>query len=263
MKLKLTNTPEPERIEQIEIKLIDVPGKNPRGVMDDDHVIELSGNIGRNGLLQPIGVKPTDKNRYELIWGFHRLAAVIRLGRETIQANIKSTNGKSTTVLSLCENLIRKNMSLEQEIDAIGKLTREEKMSPSMICDFLNRSRAWVDLRLALPGFPQKVKDALFDNLISIDKAQWIAKIESEGVRNTVLNQVIYGKLTRSQTQELVELYLSNPTLETAIQSGVETPTQIQGTSQILKSCARCGTLQPPENLVYVAICRAECPEKE
>lgn len=252
-----------ERIEEIEIDLIDVPDKNPRGAMNDDHVIELSGNIGRNGLLQPIGVKELPNGRYELIWGFHRLAAVMRFNWKKIMANIKSNNGHSSTILSLCENLIRKQMSLEEEIEAVGRLTREEKMSPSMICDFLNRSKSWVDLRLSLPGFPQRIKDALFDGLISIDKAQLIARVESEGARNTVLNQVIYGKFTRSQTQELVELYLSNPTLETAIQEGIQAANQIQSPTQILKTCAACGATKPQEQLAITWICANGCQENK
>lgn len=258
-----TNSSLREKIQEIAIDLIDVPGKNPRGLMDDDHVIDLSGNIATNGLLQTIGVKPTDNGRYELIWGFHRLAAVMRLHWEKITATIRPNNGTNTKILSLCENIVRKNMTLEEEIEAVGQLTRVEKMSPAMICSFTNRSRAWVDRRLMAPGLPAKVKEVLFEGLISLAHAEIIGNITNEGTRNMILNQVIYGKYTISQTEDIVEMYLSNPTLETAIQEGSETTRQVQVATQILKPCAKCGTLRQATELTYVPICMNGCPEKE
>ena len=258
-----TNLTLQEKSPEITIDLIDVPGKNPRGLMNDDHVIELSGNIARNGLLEPIGLVKKVNGRYELIYGFHRLAAILRLGWKKIPATIREGNGTPTKILSLCENLIRKEMSLQEEIEAVGLLTREEHLSPSMICDFLNRSRSWVDRRLAAPGLPQKIKDALFEGLIDLSKAELIASMPEEGMRNVILNQVIYGKLTTSQTKELTEMYITNPTLETAIQEGIKQTQEIQAPSQILRPCTLCGTMREATRIVYIPVCSGGCKKQQ
>ena len=248
---------------EIDISLIDVPGKNPRGVMNDDHVIELSGNMARNGLLEPIGLQKEDSGRYTLLFGFHRLAAAMRIGWKKIPANVRDENGTPATVLSLCENLIRKEMSLQEEIEAVKLLTQVELLSPSQICDFLNRSRAWVDRRLMAPYLPEAVRVKLWEGLINLTQAELIGNIEPEGTRNDILNRCIYGKLTTSQLSEVIDIYENAPSMAEAVRQGVEAAAQVQTPPTILRPCAFCGTLQPGTEIIFVPVCRQGCPRKE
>jgi ParB family transcriptional regulator, chromosome partitioning protein len=48
--------------------------------IDPEHVKALAGSIELQGMLVPVVVRPTDNDRFELVAGFHRLAAPRVLG---------------------------------------------------------------------------------------------------------------------------------------------------------------------------------------
>lgn len=65
------------------LKIIDVDkiksGRNVRNEKDND-ILELAESIDRQGLINPILVRKTGPDKYEVIAGHRRLEAVKRLG---------------------------------------------------------------------------------------------------------------------------------------------------------------------------------------
>ena len=86
---------------------------------------ELVENIRIHGQLEPIVIAP-DADGYEIILGQRRYLAHQRLGRKTIMAAILTSSVDQVTakVLSVSENLIRKDLSSKDLIDACTALYR-------------------------------------------------------------------------------------------------------------------------------------------
>ena len=78
-----------EKIEDIDISLIDNFLKHPFKVVDNDELDRLMSSIEINGLLEPIIIRPKDNGRYELISGHRRKRASELLGLKTIKAVIR------------------------------------------------------------------------------------------------------------------------------------------------------------------------------
>ena len=93
---------------------------------------ELAVSIARQGLLQPIGVKrtPTDHLRYDLIWGYRRIAAYFenpsRLGR-TIEAVVYPPDlpEEWSTILEIDENLKRQDLTADERAEHSLRLAAE------------------------------------------------------------------------------------------------------------------------------------------
>ena len=225
-------------VQAIRIGLIDTAGQMVRVSMDDDHVIELSNSIAKLGLLQPIVVEPTDTGRYQLIAGAHRLAACLRLNWTHIPANIRThVEGGPVKALALVENIIRRDMSLQEECAAVQTLVEEQGLSVSQICQLLGRGNAWVNKRLAAPNFPDKIRDALFDNLISLSVAEEIATIDDEAFQNIVLNEAIYAKRTLFEVKSMVETFKAVPSISDAVEAGLQKAQEMRGSGAPKKAC--------------------------
>ena len=97
-----------------DIPLVDIhtEGQSVRAAQDDDHVVELAMSISKHGLLEPIVVRGRDEGGYQLLAGFHRLAAFARLNKKTIPAILSKNQATPTKVIALIENIIRRDMSL-------------------------------------------------------------------------------------------------------------------------------------------------------
>lgn len=243
-------------VASIKIKHIITDNQMVRAGMDDDHVIELSNSIGKLGLLEPIIVSKTGKDKYQLIAGAHRLAACKRLNWVTIPANIRSEEDNAPVKgLALVENIIRRDMSLKEECDALRILTEQEDMSTSQVCQLLGRSRDWVCKRLAAPNFPDNIRDALFDNLIALSVGEEIAGLEDTGARNYILQEAIYGKRTLSEVRSMVETFRVCPSVTEAVESGLQKAKETQGSKIPKKACEYGGEIVNISDMRLVWCC--------
>lgn len=122
----------PNQQQTITIDKIFIPAKNqqgqvqPRNYFDEKQLEVLVASIKEEGLLQPIEVRKTNSEKYELVFGERRLLAVIKLGWETIPAIITSRSDKEARRIALVENITREQLNLFEEMEAILALMAKE-----------------------------------------------------------------------------------------------------------------------------------------
>lgn len=249
-------TPPPPNVKAIEVSKIITDGQMVRESEDDDHIAELALSIAKHGLLQPIVVTPCNDGYYQLQAGFHRLLAVKRLGWKHIEAHVRQDETGSTKNIAFVENLLRKQMTLEEEVKAVSYLHNEENMSIGQICEATGKSVAWVQKRLMIPNLPQEVKDELLEGRISVSHAEIIATLDDEGARDLVINAVVQQKLSRRQTEELVAIYKNTPSIGLAIDAARETEEKISQTGKIpQRTCDLCQRYWNLADMHMLVIC--------
>lgn len=247
----------PTLVLDLPLFLVDSEGQSVREATDDDHVVELAMSISKHGLLEPIVVEETKDGRYQLLAGFHRLAAFYRLRKETIPAIIRQEKTGPVKAIALVENIVRKDMSLDEQVKAVAHLHTEENLSISSICDLIGKGTAWVQKRLMIPNLPEEVLTELMDGIISISHAEAIGAVSDPSLRRILLNQVVNQKLTARQTEDLAELYLQSPSVSFAIEAGMEKAKEIQNMEKATRRCDIRGEVMSLENITFVAICPA------
>ena len=112
---------------EIDIKQIDPPvgGKFKQYDPDQiDHGIFFDG-VQREGILNPISVRPTGDGRYELVCGQKRLWAARRMKWAKIQAVVGEWTPEETQFVRIIENLHRKQMSKAEKAKAVKDLIAE------------------------------------------------------------------------------------------------------------------------------------------
>jgi len=254
---KSQNTGVPTVVLDIPLFLIHSEGQSVREATDDDHVVELAMSISKHGLLEPIVVEEMENGEYQLLAGFHRLAAFHRLRKQTIPAIIRQEHTGPVKAIALVENIVRKDMSLDEQVKAVAHLHTEENLSISSICDLIGKGTAWVQKRLMIPNLPEEVLIELMDGIISISHAEAIGNVQDPSLRRILLNQVVNQKLTARQTEDLAALYLQAPSVSFAIEAGMETQKEIQNQQKATRRCDIGGEMMSIEHLTFVAICPA------
>ena len=106
----------------IDIKKVDASPYQLRKHFNEDKLKELAASILREGLIEPIVVRPK-KDRYELIAGERRLRAVRHFTEmETIQAQIVIASDLQARRISAAENLQREDLSAIETIEAFVEI---------------------------------------------------------------------------------------------------------------------------------------------
>ena len=99
-----------EKVETIDISLIDDFKEHPFKVIENDELKSLEESIQNNGVLSPVIVRPKDDGRYEMISGHRRKFACIKLGIETIPCLVKNLTDDEATIFMVDSNLQREKL---------------------------------------------------------------------------------------------------------------------------------------------------------
>lgn len=93
-----------ETIVAIPINEIDDFPNHPYKVKDDDKMLEMSENIKRYGVTQPVIVRQKNDGRFEMISGHRRKRASILAGKENINAIVKKLTDEEAVILMVDSN---------------------------------------------------------------------------------------------------------------------------------------------------------------
>ena len=99
-----------EKVEEIDISLIDNFPKHPFKVLENDDLRKLEESINEHGVLEPILVRPKEDGRYEIISGHRRKRASELLGIKTIKCIIKNLDDDQATINMVDSNLHREKI---------------------------------------------------------------------------------------------------------------------------------------------------------
>ena len=173
----------------IDLKKIDASAYQHRRHFDEDTLRELAASIQREGLIEPIVVRPK-RDRYELIAGERRFRAVRDYtGMKTIQAQIVKASELQAQRISAAENLQREDLSAIETIEAIAEIVDAELMEDEEYAAMGNKP---ADRVKALLGKLHSITN-------SKDRGSKVSK-ENEALLNKFVQQVekIFKNLPKS-----------------------------------------------------------------
>lgn len=201
-------------IRQIPLSLVHPSPMNPRKTFDEEEIQELADNIEKQGLLQPITVRPiNDKKRfavvdgnadfhyeYEIVCGERRYRAFQKLSDKWAEMDCVAPKGASYNRFSeisaivremsddeafdamITENLQRKDVDPIEEAFAFGQLIQKGK-TPEEIAARFGKSIRFVQDRVKLNNLIPELMLAIKDDKMSISAAMIIAKLDEEHQR--------------------------------------------------------------------------------
>lgn len=134
----------------------------PRLSLDQTHVAMLAESIRNSSLSNPIIVRLVENGQYELIAGENRLAAVKLLGEEEILAIVRRVDDRTAWLLSVADNLARKDLSDYEQGMAFQKMV-EAKLVASIkeLSEHLGVNRTHIHSCLAFTSFPEEAHELL------------------------------------------------------------------------------------------------------
>ena len=136
-------------------RMIPWPGLNPRRLFDQDRLDELRSSIETNGLIEPIAVKPPDKDGdpYLIFAGERRWRATEGV-LEEIPVIIRDITHEDAYALALTENIQRSDLTAMEEAwgiqNYIDAHVGADRPKQKAVAKQLGMSGAWVSNRLRL-----------------------------------------------------------------------------------------------------------------
>jgi len=180
------------------------PGRyQPRTRMDQKALAELADSIKAQGLMQPVVVRPVDRERYELIAGERRWRAAQLAGLEEVPAIVREVPDESALAMSLIENIQRENLNPMEEAAGLQRLADEFKLTHEQIADAVGRSRSATTNLLRLLKLAKPVQEMVMEGVLEMGHAR--ALLALDGARQVeIANRVAARGLSVRETEALV-----------------------------------------------------------
>ena len=173
---------------------------NCRGDIAPMDVNELAKDIQKNGLLSPVIVQKFEKDHlgvlypWRLIAGFRRFTAHKVLGVKTIRCVISGVNNdKDARVINLRENLLRKDLNMMEEAQAVQHL-RGFDMTMQEIAAELGKSFSWVQIRMYLLELPQEIQTQAAVGIITQHQIRDLKNLPTKEMQFEAVKQIVVAK---------------------------------------------------------------------
>jgi ParB family chromosome partitioning protein len=184
------------------------PGRyQPRTKMDQQALAELAASIRSQGLMQPLLVRPVDRDRYELIAGERRWRAAQMAGLDEVPALVREVPDDAALAMALIENIQRENLNPMEEAAGVQRLVDEFKMTHEQAADAVGRSRSATTNLLRLLKLARPVQEMLMEGALEMGHAR--ALLALDGARQIETGKRIAAKgMSVRETEALVQQLL-------------------------------------------------------
>ncbi|QES49160.1 chromosome partitioning protein ParB [Streptomyces venezuelae] len=185
--------------------------RQPREVFDEDALAELVTSIQEVGLLQPVVVRQSGQDRYELIMGERRWRACREAGLERIPAIIRATDDEKLLLDALLENLHRAQLNPLEEAAAYDQLLRDFSCTHDQLADRIGRSRPQVSNTLRLLKLSPPVQRRVAAGVLSAGHARALLSVVDTEVQDRLAHRIVAEGLSVRAVEEIVTLMGSEP----------------------------------------------------
>lgn len=177
----------------------------PRSVFNEEKIKELAQTIHTHGLIQPIVVRQTSEDTYELIAGERRWRAAELLEWEEVPCIIRDMTDTETASVALIENLQREELTVIEEAKAYAQLLKMHGLTQEALAQRLGKSQSTIANKLRLLKLSEEVQTELLNKTITERHARAIMKIADDETQIQVLQEILQSDLNVRQTEEYIE----------------------------------------------------------
>ncbi len=192
-------------ILRIPVDMIEPNPYQPRMNFDHEALEELADSIRTLGLIQPITVRRTSENRYQIISGERRFRACRQAGMDMIPAYIRDTNDQGMLEMAIVENIQRENLDPIEVAMSYQRLIEECNLTQEQMAVRVGKKRASVTNYLRLLKLPAKIQHDLKVGLLSVGHAKVLLGIEDLKLQEYLCDLVIKEDLSVRQLEDKIK----------------------------------------------------------
>ncbi|MDQ6526432.1 ParB/RepB/Spo0J family partition protein [Nocardioides sp. LHD-245] len=177
---------------------------NPRTVFDEEAMAELVHSVKEIGLLQPVVVRRTGPDSYELVMGERRWRATQLAGLTAIPAIVRETDDTDMLRDALLENLHRSNLNPLEEASAYQQLLEDFSCTHDELAQRIGRSRPQISNTLRLLKLSPAVQRRVGAGVLSAGHARALLGVADAEQQDRLAQRVVAEGISVRGLEEIV-----------------------------------------------------------
>lgn len=189
---------------ELPIQQIVPNARQPRQVFEEEAMAELVHSVREIGLLQPIVVRRTGSDSYELIMGERRWRASQEAGLDVIPAIVRQTDDDDMLRDALLENLHRSQLNPLEEAAAYGQLLEDFGCTHEELAQRIGRSRPQISNTLRLLKLSPAVQRRVAAGVLSAGHARALLAVGDADSQDRLAQRVVAEGISVRGLEEIV-----------------------------------------------------------
>jgi ParB family chromosome partitioning protein len=190
-------------LREIPVDLIRRGKYQPRRDMDPEALQELADSIKAQGVMQPIVLRPTGPEHYEIIAGERRWRATQMAGLDAIPALIREVPDEAAIAMALIENIQREDLNPIEEAIALQRLQQEFELTQQEVADAVGKSRSTITNLMRLMSLQDDVRTLLEHGDLEMGHGKALLGLAGDE-QSVAARSVVSKGLSVRQTEALV-----------------------------------------------------------
>ncbi len=192
-------------INEIPLASISPNPEQPRTDFDDEALAELAASIRQLGIIQPLSLRKTGPDSYQIIAGERRYRAAGLAGLTTVPAYIRTANETELTEMALIENIQREDLNAIEIALTFRKLIDRYNLTQERLSDRIGKKRATVANFLRLLRLPAEVQLGLRDKRVDMGHARALLSISDPALQLKLYKRILKEGLSVRRVEELAK----------------------------------------------------------
>lgn len=194
-------------INDIPISAIKPNPDQPRRTFDEEALKELATSIAELGIIQPLSLRKTGPDEYQIIAGERRYRAAKMAGLHSVPAYIRTANDAELTEMALIENIQREDLNAIEIALTFKKLIEQYELTQEKLSERIGKKRTTIANFLRLLKLPAEVQLGLRDKRLDMGHARTLLTLDNPKLQLKLYGEILDQGLSVRRVEELAKLY--------------------------------------------------------
>lgn len=195
----------PAAVAEIPLDQIVPNPYQPRESFDPEALQELADSIRSLGIIQPLTLRQTAPDSYQIISGERRFRAAKLAGLTQVPAYIRQADDAAMLEMAIVENIQREDLDPVETALSFQRLIDECKLTQEAMALRVGKKRATITNYLRLLRLPDAIQKALKDGRISVGHAKVLLGVENAAQQYKLCDKIIRNDWSVRQLEQKVQ----------------------------------------------------------
>ena len=183
----------------------------PRGEFAPEALEELAASIRTLGIIQPVTLRQTGPDSYQIISGERRYRAAQIAGLTHIPAYVRQADDAAMLEMALVENIQREDLDAIETALSFQRLIDECNLTQEAMALRVGKKRATITNYLRLLKLPEEMQKALKNGKISVGHAKALLGVDDPARQRKLFENTLRGDWSVRQLEQKVQALIQKP----------------------------------------------------
>lgn len=203
-----------DTVQRLAVTSIKANTFQPRDSFDDTALEDLANSISAHGILQPIMVRASGKNKYELVAGERRFRAAKRAGLEFVPAIVRELTDEESLTVALIENIQREDLNAIEAAKGYRQLLDQFGLTQTELARQLGKAQPTIANALRLLKLDLEMQVSISDGQMTEEHGKALLSVQDSDQRVKLWEKVIANQLSVAETRRLALKITQNGEIE-------------------------------------------------